>query len=78
MDPGVFIRLKNRFICDENLSDQLVTDTIKSLVGDGAQVIVASESYGVDDMEMRPASARLQKIWVWKRQQPVRSPSFMD
>ena len=50
LGSGRFIRLKNRFICDENLSDQLVTDTIKSLVGDGAQVIVASESYGVDDI----------------------------
>ena len=28
-----------------------MTDTIKSLVGEGAQVIVSSESYGVDDME---------------------------
>ena len=60
MDPGV-IRLKNRFICDENLSDQLVTDTIKSLVGDGAQVIVASESYGVDDMENETGICKIAK-----------------
>ena len=51
LGSGRFIRLHNRFICDEKLSDQLVTDTIKSLVGEGAQVIVSSESYGVDDME---------------------------
>ena len=51
LGSGRFIHLHNRFICDEKLSDQLVTDTIKSLVGEGAQVIVSSESYGVDDME---------------------------
>ena len=51
LGSGRFIRLKNRYICDEKLSDQAVTDTIKSLVGDGAEVIVASESFGVDDME---------------------------
>ena len=48
---GRYIRLHNRFICDEKLTDELVADTIKSLVSEGAQVIVASESYGVDDME---------------------------
>ena len=51
LGSGRYIRLHNRFICDEKLTDALVTDTIKSLVSDGAQVIVASESYGVDDME---------------------------
>ena len=61
LGSGRFIRLKNRFICDENLSDQLVTDTIKSLVGDGAQVIVASESYGVDDMENETGICKIAK-----------------
>ena len=31
LGSGRFIRLKNRYICDEKLSDQAVTDTIKSL-----------------------------------------------
>ena len=51
LGSGRYIRLHNRFICDEKLTDELVADTIKSLVSEGAQVIVASESYGVDDME---------------------------
>ena len=51
LGSGRFIRLHNRFICDEKLTDELVKETIQSLVGEGAQVIVASESYGVDDME---------------------------
>lgn len=51
LGSGRMIRLHNRFICDENLSDDLVKRTIQSLVDEGAQVIVASESYGVDDME---------------------------
>ena len=41
LGSGRFIRLKNRYICDEKLSDQAVTDTIKSLVGDGAEGIAA-------------------------------------
>ena len=31
LGSGRFIRLHNRFICDEKLSDQMVTDTIKSV-----------------------------------------------
>ena len=38
-----------------------MTDTIKSLVGDGAQVIVASESYGVDDMENETGICKIAK-----------------
>ena len=51
LGSGRYIRLHNRLICVEKLTDELVADTIKSLVSEGAQVIVASESYGVDDME---------------------------
>ena len=51
LGSGRFIRLHNRYICDEQLTDQLVSDTIRSLVSEGAQVIVASEAYGVDDMD---------------------------
>ena len=61
LGSGRFIRLKNRYICDEKLSDQAVTDTIKSLVGDGAEVIVASESFGVDDMENETGICKIAK-----------------
>lgn len=61
LGSGRFIRLHNRFICDEKLSDQLVTNTIKSMVGEGAQVIVASESFGVDDMENETGICRIAK-----------------
>ena len=36
-------------------------DTIKSLVGDGAEVIVASESFGVDDMENETGICKIAK-----------------
>ena len=61
LGSGRYIHLKNRFICDEKLSDELVTDTLKSLVDEGAQVIVASESYGVDDMENETGICRIAK-----------------
>ena len=61
LGSGRYIHLKNRFICDEKLSDELVTDTLKSLVDEGAQVIVASESYGVDDMENEIGICRIAK-----------------
>ena len=31
LGSGRFIRLQNRYICDENLSDELVADTIRSV-----------------------------------------------
>ena len=61
LGSGRFIRLHNRFICDEKLSDELVTDTIRSLVDEGAEVVVASESYGVDDMENETGICKIAK-----------------
>ena len=51
LGSGRKISIRSRYLRDEDLSDQAVTDAVRSLVGDGAQVIVASEAYGVDDME---------------------------
>lgn len=44
------ISIKNRYLKDVELSDETVTNAIKELVGEGAQVIVASEAFGVDDL----------------------------
>lgn len=51
LGSGRFIRMKTRYIRDEDLTDELVGKTIDDLAGEGATVIVASEAYGVDDME---------------------------
>ena len=45
------IHLHNRYLVDDTLSDASVKAAIQELTGEGAQVIVASEVYGVDDME---------------------------
>lgn len=44
------ITIKNRYLRDVDLTDETVTAAIKELVGEGAQVIVASEAFGVDDL----------------------------
>ncbi|MBI9071058.1 MAG: hydantoinase [Melioribacteraceae bacterium] len=50
LSPGKFLNTKFRFIDTSNkLTKALVENTIKQLAGEGAEVIVASEAFGVDD-----------------------------
>lgn len=51
LGSGCSIKLHNRYLVDDTPSDALVKAAIRELTGEGAQVIVASEVYGVDDME---------------------------
>ena len=44
------IPIRNHYMRDVDLSDDSVTQAIRSLVNEGAQVIVASEAFGVDDL----------------------------
>lgn len=57
LGSGRSIHLHNRYLVDDTLSDASVKAAIQELTGEGAQVIVASEVYGVDDMENENANA---------------------
>lgn len=59
LGSGRSIQVINSFLCDESLSDETVTEAIRGLVGRGAQVVVASEAYGVDDMENEDGVCRI-------------------
>lgn len=59
LGSGRSIQVLNSFLCDESLSDEKVTEAIRGLVGRGAQVVVASEAYGVDDMENEDGVCRI-------------------
>ena len=48
---GRKITVYNEFIKKKQLTDESINAAIKSLVGQGAQVIVASMAFGVDNME---------------------------
>src|SRR6266404_7583749 len=59
--PGRFLRPLHRFITTEKLDEDLVKETLSALRDEGAQVIVASGAFSVDDqsaeeMVMRVAS----------------------
>jgi N-methylhydantoinase A/oxoprolinase/acetone carboxylase beta subunit len=59
--PGRFLRPVHRFITTEKLTEELVRETLSALRDEGAQVVVASSAFGVDDqsaeeMVMRVAS----------------------
>src|SRR5258706_1992424 len=59
--PGRFLRPLHRFITTEKLTEQVVGETLSALRDEGAQVIVASSAFSVDDqsaeeMVMRVAS----------------------
>ncbi len=50
LSPGKFLRTRFRFINTSNeLTKELVKQKIEELLSEGAQVIVASEAFGVDD-----------------------------
>lgn len=63
LGSGRSIQLHSRYLCDEKLSNETVTTTIRELVEEGAQVIVASEAYGVDDMENENGVCAIAKAW---------------
>jgi N-methylhydantoinase A/oxoprolinase/acetone carboxylase beta subunit len=59
--PGRFLRPLHRFITTEKLDEDLVKETLSALRDEGAQVVVASGAFSVDDqsaeeMVMRVAS----------------------
>lgn len=57
--PGRYIRPANRFLAKETLSDEVIGDAIESLRAEGAEVIVASSAFGVDDNEAEENVRRL-------------------
>src|SRR5882672_2870612 len=59
--PGRYLRPMHRFITTEKLTEELVRETLSALRDEGAQVVVASGAFSVDDqsaeeMVMRVAS----------------------
>ncbi|MDL2324918.1 hydantoinase/oxoprolinase family protein [Ruminococcaceae bacterium OttesenSCG-928-A16] len=48
---GRTIKIHSRYLKQKELNDDIATQTIKSLLDEGAQVIVASAAFGVDDIE---------------------------
>lgn len=53
------IPICNRYLTDTQLSDETVSNAIRELVGEGAQVIVASEAFGVDDLTNEQGVAQI-------------------
>lgn len=47
---GKKIVIKNRYIKDDDVTDETVIKAVKELTAEGAQVIVASDAFGVDDI----------------------------
>ena len=47
--PGRFLRPTHRFITTDKLDEALVRQTLEALRDEGAQVVVASSAFGVDD-----------------------------
>lgn len=50
LGSGRKISIKNRYISDENEDENTVRSAVEELRKEGAQVIVASDAYGVDDI----------------------------
>ena len=50
LGAGRSIRIKNRYIKDEEVDDSTVRKAVEDLKTEGAQVLVASDAYGVDDI----------------------------
>ncbi|MEO8004673.1 MAG: hydantoinase/oxoprolinase family protein [Betaproteobacteria bacterium] len=47
--PGRFLRPSHRFITTDKLDEKLVRETLEALRNEGAQVLVASSAFSVDD-----------------------------
>lgn len=50
LGSGRKIKIKNRYIKSEDIDEMSVTKAVNELAGEGANVIVASEAFGVDDI----------------------------
>lgn len=50
LGSGRKIKIKNRYIKSEDIDEMTVTKAVKELAAEGANVIVASEAFGVDDI----------------------------
>lgn len=50
LGSGRKIKIKNRYIKSEDIDEMTVTKAVKELSNEGANVIVASEAFGVDDI----------------------------
>lgn len=59
LGSGRYITIETSYLRDVDLSDESVTQAVKDLVGRGAQVIVASEAFGVDDLTNEQGIARI-------------------
>ena len=57
--PGRFLRPAHRFITTEKLDEALVRQTLVGLRDEGAQVVVASSAFGVDDQSAEETVMRL-------------------
>src|ERR1700704_3198113 len=57
--PGRHLKPVNRFIVKEALTDETISKMIEELKAEGAQVIVASSAFGVDDSEAEETIRRL-------------------
>src|SRR3954471_12842481 len=57
--PGRFLKPTNRFLIKDQLTDQTINQAIAELKSEGAQVIVASSAFGVDDNEAEETVRRL-------------------
>ena len=49
VSPGRFLNTSHRFITTDKLDETTVTSALKELLQEGAQVIVATSAFGVDD-----------------------------
>jgi N-methylhydantoinase A len=57
--PGRFLRPAHRFITTEKLDEALVRQTLVALRDEGAQVVVASSAFGVDDQSAEETVMRV-------------------
>src|SRR3954447_3193705 len=57
--PGRFLRPSHRFLTTDKLDEALVRQTLESLRDEGAQVVVASSAFGVDDQSAEETVMRV-------------------
>ena len=57
--PGRFLRPAHRFITTDKLDEELVRQTLLALRDEGAQVVVASSAFGVDDQSAEETAMRV-------------------
>src|SRR3954469_5574681 len=57
--PGRFLRPSHRFLTTDKLDEALVRQTLESLRAEGAQVVVASSAFGVDDQSAEETVMRV-------------------